>query len=72
MSATIGTFDGLARSAFIAAVEFLIGAGDAHDVDAGFLEPADLVDRGLASPVSVLVIVCTVIGASPPTGTGPT
>ena len=33
---------------------------------------ADLLDRGAASAVSVLVMVCTVIGASPPTGTLPT
>ena len=46
----------------------LVRAGDAHDVGAGFLDGADLVDGRAASPVMVLVIVCTEIGASPPTG----
>ena len=51
---------------------FHIGAGDANQVRAGILAAADLVDRRPGSDVSVLVMVWTVIGASPPTGTVPT
>ena len=47
-------------------------AGHADDVGARLLAAADLVDRRPASEVGVLVIVWTVIGASPPTGTLPT
>jgi hypothetical protein len=48
----------------------LVRAGDADQVGPGLLAAADLVDRRRWRPlVSVLVMVWTVIGASPPTGT---
>jgi hypothetical protein len=51
---------------------FLVGARDAHDIRAGALQGLHLLDRRLDVVVTVLVIDCTVIGASPPTGTLPT
>ena len=51
---------------------FNIGARHPDDIDAGILAAANLVDRRLGIFGCVFVIVCTVTGASPPTGTLPT
>jgi len=69
MSATIGTLDGL-HNGRQGGGRGLVGAGNPHDVDNPPLRPAESERWSLsASAVSVLVIVCTVIGESPPTGT---
>ena len=50
----------------------LIRTGDADNVGTASSRSGDLRHRPLTSVVSVLVMVCTEIGASPPTGTEPT
>jgi hypothetical protein len=50
----------------------LIGHRDAHDIGAGLGRRLHLRDGAGTSVVTVLVMVCTLIGASPPTGTLPT
>ncbi len=49
----------------------LVRAGDPHDVGASRFGGLYLGHRSATSLVSVLVMVCTVIGASPPTRTEP-
>jgi len=50
----------------------LVGTGHAHDVGPGLLELADLFQGRGGITGDRVVIDCTVIGASPPTGTLPT
>jgi len=63
MSATMGTLTGLTMS-FSGQGAFLVRAGDADDVPRGGFGAQDLRDRGGHVVGEVLVIVCTVMGAS--------